>query len=167
MRGAIRGDVGAICAPAGHNFLPVACRLVRPPRIMDAMPRTTHGLYQMRRALTKLTTRRLDGRSAVAVAARRWKADVTADLGGSLSRAQETILEAAAQKLIIRDSLSDFLMRLPSLVTRKRQAVPVLQSYLQVSDSLNRDLERLGIERRVKDVPSLDAFLAEKDAEGT
>ena len=121
----------------------------------------------MRKAVTRLGTRRLDGRSAVAVAARRWKEDVRRDLGGDLSRAAETILESAAQKLIIRDSLSDFLMRLPSLVTRKRQAVAVLRDYLQVSDSLSRDLERLGTERRTADVPSLDAFLAaEKDGQG-
>jgi len=80
--------------------------------------------------MTRLGTKRLDGRSAVAVAARRWKAEVAADLGGDLSRAQETILESAAQKLILRDSLSDFLMRLPSLVTKKRQAVAVLRDYM-------------------------------------
>jgi len=146
--------------------MPAEAEAVQPAR-RPSRRRTTHGLATLRKAVTKLGTKRLDGRSGVAVAVRRWKADVAADLGGSLSRAQETILEAAAQKLIIRDSLSDFLMRLPSLVTRKRQAVAVLRDYLQVSDSLNRDLERLGIERRVKDVPSLDAFLAEKDAEGT
>ena len=58
---------------------------------------TEHGLTSMRRSLAHLTTRRLDGRSAVAVAIRRWKEDVRRDLGGDLTRAQETILEAAAQ----------------------------------------------------------------------
>ena len=52
----------------------------------------THGAAIMRRTLRALTTRRLDGRSAIAVAVRRWKADVTADLGGNVSRAQQTIL---------------------------------------------------------------------------
>ena len=60
------------------------------------MRRTTHGLHTMRRAITTLTTPRPDGRSAVAVAVRRWKEDVRADLGGDLTRAQETILEAVA-----------------------------------------------------------------------
>ena len=91
---------------------------------------------------------------------------MAADLGGDLSRAQETILESAAQKLILRDSLSDFLMRLPSLVTKKRQAVAVLRDYMQVSDSLSRDLERLGLERRAKPVPSLEEYMRAKDAEG-
>jgi len=62
--------------------------------------------------VTALTTKRLDGRSAVAVAVRRWKEEVRQDRGGDLSRAQETILEGAAQKLIIRDSLADYISRL-------------------------------------------------------
>ena len=62
-------------------------RIGRPP---------VRGLKTLRRAVTQLTTRRrLDGRSAIAVAVRRWKEDVRRDLGGDLTRAQETILEAA------------------------------------------------------------------------
>jgi hypothetical protein len=57
----------------------------------------THGAAIMRRTLRALTTRRLDGRSALAVAVRRWKEDVSRDLGGDLTRAQETILELAAR----------------------------------------------------------------------
>src|SRR5437879_10302500 len=68
-----------------------------------------HGYRTMRRALTALTTRRLDGRSAIAVALRRWKEDVRHDLGGDLSRAQETTLEAAAQAWVILASLDDWI----------------------------------------------------------
>src|SRR6266404_9478228 len=81
----------------------------------------THGARIMRRTLRALTTRRLDGRSAVAVAVRRWKADVRADLGGDLTRAQETILEAAAQAWVIVASLDDWIARQPTLVTKKRR----------------------------------------------
>ncbi len=52
-----------------------------------------HGAAIMRRTLRTLTTKRLDGRSALAVAVRRWKDDVRRDLGGDPNRAQETILE--------------------------------------------------------------------------
>src|SRR5438309_9477282 len=63
--------------------------------------KATHGAAIMRKTLRVLTTRRLDGRSALAVAVRRWKEDVRRDLGGDLTRAQETILEAAAQAWVI------------------------------------------------------------------
>src|SRR5262249_29950029 len=95
-----------------------------------------HGARIMRKQLQALTTKRLDGRSAVAIAVRRWKEDVRRDRGGDLTRAQETILEGAAQKLIIRDSLADYIARQSTLISRKRQVLPVVGSFLQVSDSL-------------------------------
>lgn len=119
----------------------------------------THGYRVLRRTLQALTTKRLDGRSAVAVAVRAFKAQVTEDLGGNLSRAQEVVLESAAQKLVLRDTLADYIFRQPSLVTRKRQLVPVVLHFLQVSESLARDLERLGLEKRAKALPSLADYV--------
>lgn len=113
--------------------------------------KTEHGYRKMRATLTALTTRRLDGRSAVAVAVRKWKGQVAADLGGALSEAQETILEGAAQKLIIRDSLADYIARQASLVTKKRVVIAVVGTYLTAADSLSRDLERLGLSRVERD----------------
>jgi hypothetical protein len=110
----------------------------------------THGYRVMRRALGQLTTRRLDGRSAVAVAVRGWKADIRRDLGDDLTRAQETILEGAAQAWVILSSLDDWISRQPSLVTRKRQLLPVVRDRMQVADSLARMLERLGLQRRAR-----------------
>jgi hypothetical protein len=117
-------------------------------------------LKTLRRAVTQLTTRRLDGRSAVAVAVRNWKADVRRDLGSDLTRAQETVLEAAAQAWVILSSLDDWIARQPSLVTRKRQLLPVVRDRMQVADSLARQLERLGLERRSKDAEAVDTILA-------
>jgi len=126
--------------------------------------RRTHGLYAMRRSLSVLTTRRLDGRSAVAVAARRWKEDIRRDLGGDLTRAQETILEAAAQAWVIVSSLDDFIARQPTLVTKKRRVLDVVVQRMHIAEGLARNLERLGLERRAKPVPDLTAYLAAKTA---
>ena len=41
----------------------------------------THQLNKLRRTLRTLTTNRIDGRSGLAVAVRRWKDDVRRDLG--------------------------------------------------------------------------------------
>lgn len=123
---------------------------------------TRHGYRAMRRSLATLTTRRLDGRSAVAVAVRTWKADVRRDLGGDLSRAQETILELAAQTWVIVSSLDDWLARQPSLVTKKRQLLPVVLQRTQLADALARHLERLGLERRSRDVADLGTYLAQR-----
>jgi hypothetical protein len=106
----------------------------------------------MRKSLTTLTTRRVDGRSRVAVAVRQFRADITADLGGSLSRAQEVILEDAAQAWVIRSALDDYIMRQPALVTKKRALIPVVRERMQVAEHLAKQLDRLGLERKAKTV---------------
>jgi len=116
----------------------------------------------MRRTLRVLTTRRLDGRSAIAVAVRRWKEDVRRDLGGDLTRAQETLLEAAAQAWVILSSLDDWIARQPSLVTRKRALLPIVMQRMQIAEGLAKHLERLGPERKARDPGTLESYLAEK-----
>ncbi len=63
--------------------------------------RKTHGLKTMRRELARLTTKRLDGRSKIAIAVRKWKADYRLDLGGDLTTGEETVLEPAAQAWVM------------------------------------------------------------------
>jgi len=116
----------------------------------------------MRRALTTLTTRRLDGRSAIAVAVRRWKEDVRHDLGGDLTKAQEALLELAAQSWVIVSSLDDWIARQRSLVTKKRTVLPVVVQRMQIAEGLARNLERLGLERRATQALSLADYLAAK-----
>ena len=143
------------------------------PPLMDAVSRRgpgarrpgaggkpTHGARIMRRTLRALTTRRLDGRSALAVAVRNWKEDVRRDLGGDLTRAQVTILEATAQAWVIVSSLDDWIARQPSLVTRKRAVLPVVLQRMQIAEGLARNLERLGLERRATPTMDLATYLA-------
>lgn len=122
-----------------------------------------HGLNALRKAVTRLSTKRLDQRSAIAVAVRRFKADLVRDLGGNPSRAQETLIELAARTWIIVEALDDWLMRQPSLVLhRKRAVVPVLLQRQQLADSLARQLERLGLERKVREAPDVTSYLASR-----
>lgn len=145
---------------------------MRPPVVSQGARKkggrpATHGATALRKAVTRLGTRRLDGRSTVAVAARRFVADLTADLGGDPSRAQATLIELAARTWIIVEALDDWIMRQPSLVLhRKRAVVPVLLQRQQLVDSLARALERLGLERRAREVPDLASYLAHRGADG-
>jgi hypothetical protein len=127
--------------------------------------RTRHGLHVMRRQLSKLTTTRLDGRSAVAVAVRTFKGDVVKDLGGDLSRLQETVLESAAQKWLLAKTLADYIGRQPSLVTKKRQLLPVVEKYVRLLDSLERTCERLGLQRVPAVVEDLHSYLERRSVE--
>jgi hypothetical protein len=148
--------------PAGRAGLPSdAPRLTRRSRPTGRPP--IHGLKTLRRAVTRLTTRRLDGRSAVAVAVRRWKEDVTRDLGGDLTRAQETILETAAQRWVVIQSLYQWIGAQPSLVTKKRRLLDVVMQTAQLEEGLARMLDRLGLDRKARPVPTLAEYLAQRE----
>jgi hypothetical protein len=130
-----------------------------PPR-PPGRPRL-HGLRQMRDNIRVLTTRRLDGRSRVAVAVKRFREDLERDLGGDPSRAQLAIIETAARTWLLLASVDDWLQRQPSIVHGKRRTLlPVVSQRLQLADSLLRHLTALGLERRARPAPSLAELLA-------
>jgi hypothetical protein len=53
-----------------------------------------------------------------------------------------------------------YIARQPGVVSKKRAVAPVVLKHLQVSDSLTRDLDRLGLERKATPIPSLAEYLA-------
>lgn len=119
----------------------------------------------MRRALAKLGTGRLDRRSAIAQAARRFKEDLVRDLGGDPSAQQLAVIELAARTWIMLSALDDWLMRQPSLINARKKAVlPALRERQQLADSLARYMSQLGLERRTResDVGALMAVLQGK-----
>ena len=72
------------------------------------------------------------------------------DLGGDLTRAQVTILEATAQAWVIVSSLDDWIARQSSLVTKQRTVLPIVVQWMQIPEGLARNLEQLGLERKAK-----------------
>jgi hypothetical protein len=63
-----------------------------------------------------------------------------------------------------------YLLGLPSLVNRQRRVLfPVVTQRTQLAEQLAKTLERLGLQRVAREVPSLSAYLAAKgsDGEGT
>ena len=82
------------------------------------------------------------------LSARRLHSLVLAQGPRCLTRAQETILEGAAQAWMIVSSLDDWIARQPTLVTKKRALLPVVVQRMQMAEGLARNLERLGLERQ-------------------
>ena len=121
-----------------------------------------HSLTTLRKAVTQLGTAKLDGRSRVAVAARRFKADLLNDLGSSPSRAQETIAELAARQWVLLCSLDDYLARQKSLVTKQRTVIPCLLQRETIAMNLLRLLTALGLERRAAPAMDLSTYLKRK-----
>ena len=138
-----------------------------------ARPYTRSGLHVVSRALPHLTERVADASiaedalSPVERAARAWRRDVLADLGGLevVSAARLALLDAVVGSVIVLHSLDAFLFQMASeqgLASRKyRRAFPIVADRMRVADSLARQLQVLGLERVPRPVPTLAEVLAQ------
>ena len=123
-----------------------------------------HGLSTLKKAWSQLGNRMLDGRSPAAVAIRKWRAELIADLGGieSVSTQQLAIIDLAGKQKLLLDSIDTWLLSQPTLINaRKRSVIPVVLQRQAIADALARYLSQLGLERRRK-VKSLGELLTEQ-----
>lgn len=91
-----------------------------------------------------------------------WAAGVAADLGGvdNLSRQQQTLLDLAARTKLQLDRIDAWLFRQPALVNKRTRALhPVVSQRQSLVNTLRQLLGDLGLERRARDVGTLDQYL--------
>jgi hypothetical protein len=109
-----------------------------------------------------------DALSPVGRAARGWRLEVVADLGGPMAvpAAKLALLDAAVGTKIVLDSLDRYVFELAingGLVNRRnRRAFAIVADRMRVADSLARQLAALGMERHTPLAPSLTEYLAQK-----
>ncbi len=94
------------------------------------------------------------------------RAGLIADLGGDPTVAQTALVDLAIRQWALLDSVDAFLLQLPSPVDKRHRRVwPVVLDRSRLAAQLEGTLARLGLQRREKDVPSFDKYLAEKEWE--
>jgi hypothetical protein len=103
----------------------------------------------------------IDGRSQVGVALRRLREELARQLGGDVTPAQAILIEEIAKKAIIVRAVGEFIMRQDSLVQGNR-LLEVVTQHDRLSATLGSLLDRLGLERKTKEVRDLATYLAEK-----
>lgn len=102
----------------------------------------------------------------VELAAREWRNEVLEDLGGpgAVSAARRALVGAAVGSKILLDSIDRYLFELAAadrLVNRRsRRVFAIVADRMRVADSLARQLQTLGLERRAKKALDLDAYVA-------
>lgn len=106
--------------------------------------------------------------SPVERAAREWRQAVLADLGGAdaVPATLAALLDAATGSKILLDSLDRYVFLLAQqdgLVNRRnRRAYAVVAERMRVADGLTRQLQALGLERRAKEIPKLEEYVARR-----
>src|SRR5262245_54147621 len=107
-----------------------------------------HGLNSLKKAWSLLGNRMLDGRSQAAVAIRKWRGELIADLGGpdAVSTQQLAIIDLAGRQKLLLDSIDTWLLSQPSLINaRKRSVIPVVLQRQALADGLSKYLSQLGL----------------------
>jgi hypothetical protein len=101
---------------------------------------------------------------------REWRGAIITDLGGeeTISAQERAVVELATRTYLLLESVDRYLLGLPSLVNkRRRQLFAVVLQRQQLADALARYMGQLGLERRAKQVPDLQAYIAAKEREAT
>jgi hypothetical protein len=124
-----------------------------------------HGLYAARRAMTEFGLRAIDGRSAVGIALREFRAGIVQDLGGedALSTQQHAVLDVVVREKLMLDSIDAFILQQPSLVLkRKKSLLPIVRERACIAESFVRNLQLLGLYRVPPPKPTLADVLAKR-----
>ena len=129
--------------------------------------KVTHGDTLLKKAVLKLGTKALDGRSALAIELKAERRELMAALGGpsEISPQEMAIIEMIAQKRIRRKPIQEWalLNRVRLFDRRRRSLAPIALQLEQLEESEVKLLKELGLKRRAKQITSLSEYLR-KDA---
>lgn len=127
-----------------------------------------HGLHTLKTTLQRLGSRALDPDTEVGRELAAWRASLIADLGGeeNLTTAEHALVDLAVRDRLLLDSVDAWLLSEPKLVNgRKKSVYPAVAQRMKLAEGFTRRLQTLGLQRREKPVPSLQAYLAARASE--
>ena len=128
-----------------------------------------HGLVALKRAVSTLGRRTIDGRTLVGKALAAWRSDLIADLGGldAVSTQELALIEEAVKTKLILDSLDSWLLSQSTLINRRsRAALPAVRDRNALVTTLRGLLGDLGLRRRTQEAPDLAAYLTQRSPAG-
>jgi hypothetical protein len=143
--------------------------------MMDAEPQqkpfngnVTHGDTLLKKAVSKLGSRALDGRSTLAKELGDERRELIQALGGptEVSPQEMAIIDMIAQKRIRRKPIAQWaLLNRDALFNRRSKSLaPITLQLEQLEESEVRLLKELGLKRRARQLPSLGEYLNGKTA---
>src|SRR5438105_3118303 len=111
------------CPPSNPPAVPVGKRRSGAPRGNGNARK--HGISTLKRTVKLLGARVVDKRTKLGLALGAWRSDLIDDLGGvtAISTQEAAIIDAAVKTKLILDSVDAWLLKQPSLVSRRQRAV--------------------------------------------
>lgn len=137
----------------------------KPPKRPRPYQKT--GLTRLRSTINKLGGRVIDRRTVLGKALDAWRRELVADLGGAeaLSTQQRALVDVAVRSKLMLDSIDAWLLTQKSLVSAKRKALlPAVRERASLAASFQATLKDLGLERKARELPTLEAYLSQRNA---
>ncbi|MGA3177421.1 MAG: hypothetical protein ABSE19_08740 [Candidatus Acidiferrum sp.] len=126
------------------------------------------GLRTLRRRVQLQGLACLDKRSAGGQELLYWRRELFTALGGEddLSPQKKMLVELATRQRLIISHIDAFIFSLPSLINRRKKiAIPIVMQRATLAESLQKTLDRLGLEKQMKKVEELDAWIERRAKE--
>jgi hypothetical protein len=124
--------------------------------------RSQSGLHGLMAKVSARGLAAIDKRSAGYRALVQWRSELEADLGGAdaLSVQKRALVDLACRTRLYLDSIDGWLLNQASVVDkRRRSALPILGTRMQLAESLTRTLGLLGLQRAEKPEQPIDDFI--------
>ncbi len=133
----------------------------------DDQTKALKRLRLMRRRINIQGLTRMDERTSGAKQLIEWRAELTAALGGAdVSPQRATLIELAARAKLLLDHCDAFILTLPTFIIRRKKSVmPIVRERQAIAEHLAKLLERLGLDKQMKRVEDLDAWIERKARE--
>lgn len=139
------------------------------PKPKRRQKRQKSGFYRTLRRLRGRGINGIDRRTGPGKDALAYRDETVADLGGSdaLTSNVKALLDVTCMKRYLFKFTVEYLLTLPSPVNKRRRSLyPVVKDFIQLCDSLNKDLVLLGLERKQRAISweeTLASISAEKE----
>ena len=122
-----------------------------------------HGLNAYRRMLEGA---KIDARTSLHRVLREKEQELITALGGDPSPQEKIIITDTVKTLLFIGTVDEYLMSLDGGIIKGGKVVPVVESRTSLASHLRRNLEALGLQRRVR-TQSLQEILAEQSQQAT
>jgi hypothetical protein len=131
------------------------------------IPTRSYQKHQLTPLIKAFKNRRmgaLDRRTSLAKATAKLRSELVGDCGGTeaLSVQQDKIVDEFIKRFVMLESIDAWIFTQPSLINRRTRALyPIIVQRQTIADGMIRCLDRLGLERKAKQIPSLQDYLSQ------
>jgi hypothetical protein len=104
----------------------------------------------------------IDKRSQLAKATGKLRSELVADLGGqeNLSSQQTKLIDEFIVRHLMVESIDGWLFSQPAILNKRSKSLfPIVLQRMTIADGMIRCLEKLGLERKAKQVPSIQDYI--------